>query len=41
MVDGSTAPTSQNPPPKPSDSAQKTGSLASRLLDKKQQRDQE
>lgn len=41
MVDESTTTPSQKTPPKPSDSAQKSGSLASRLLDKKQQRDQE
>ena len=34
-------PTSQKTPPKPVDSAQKPGSLAARLLDKKQQRDQD
>ncbi len=41
MVDISTTPASQKITPKPGDSAQKSGSLASRLLDKKQQRDQE
>ncbi|MBE2224936.1 MAG: hypothetical protein IAF02_25570, partial [Anaerolineae bacterium] len=40
-VDESTRSDAQKSPPKSSDSPQKSGSLASRLLDKKQQRDQE